>query len=132
MSAAKVSAPPSPVAPASVDSPTSIEGPPREKSAHPSAAATRNGTSTQQRDGGRRSELIRHVEAQDVVGDLIHLLEVDEVEDPEPEAPGARHDPEVVGRAVGAREARVVHDQPAHVVEGEEARAVLQEHPVYR
>src|SRR5579863_7534850 len=126
MSLAKESAPPSPVvATASDVSPASIVGRPREKSAQPSAAATSSGASTKRSRMRPRSELIGHIESQDVVGDLVHPLEVDEVEDPEPEIAGPCHDPEVVRRAIGIRQARVVQHEPAHVVEGEDARAVL-------
>src|SRR5215469_4107230 len=99
MLAAKESVPPSPVAPTSAVSPASTDGP-REKSAHPRVANSK-GASAQRRCRRRSSELIGHVEAQDVVGDLVHLLKVDEVEDPEPEVPGTRNHAEVVSRPVG-------------------------------
>src|SRR5215831_10387121 len=151
MSVANEIAAPSPLAAVSAGSPASNPGPPREKSAHPSAAPRRIGASAQRRDrvdgaglcpaessregsgtlrgfpSSRRwrSELIRHVEAQEVVGELVHLLEVHEVEDPEPEVARAGHDPEVVGRPVGGGEPRVVEDQSPPVVEGKETGPVL-------
>src|SRR5215831_9066662 len=131
MDAANDSAAASPTPPSAVAGPASgVSGAgPRDQSAHAAAATSRHASPTAA-SLVRRSELIGQAHAEEVVGDLVDLLQVDEVEDTRLNAPVAGHNSEVVARAVGAGEARVVEDDPPAVVERAQPLAVLQVEPV--
>src|SRR4029079_7383954 len=104
--------PPDPPWPAPPSTPAGAG--PREKSAHAPASPS----SAAHTIRVRRSEVIRHARAEEVVRDLGPLLQVHEVEEAPCHAPVARPHAEVVRRGVVAGQARLVDDHAASVVEG--------------